>query len=141
MSGIRPAGEFKAKCLEAMDEVASTGEPIIVTKRGRPVAQIVPITQRPKSLRGFLRGSTEYARLSRPSTTSRLARSPSSDPRTRAVGALAAVALMVGVAFGSPGEALARARCRVHQIVRTYLDARVSEAIHLTHPPNAYRWP
>src|SRR3989442_2124218 len=61
MSRIMPAGEFKAKCLEAMDEVASTGEPIIVTKRGRPVAQIVPITQRPKSLRGFLRGSTEYA--------------------------------------------------------------------------------
>ena len=106
MSRIMPAGEFKAKCLEAMDEVASTGEPIIVTKRGRPVAQIVPITQRPKSLRGFLRGSTEYARLSRPSTTSRPARSPSSDPRTRAVGALAAVALMVGMAFGSPGEAL-----------------------------------
>ena len=52
-----PAGEFKAKCLEAMDEVASTGEPIIVTKRGRPVAQIVPITRRPKSLRAFLRGS------------------------------------------------------------------------------------
>ena len=53
---IMPAGEFKAKCLEAMDEVASTGEPIIVTKRGRPVAQVVPITRRPKSLRGFLRG-------------------------------------------------------------------------------------
>lgn len=34
-------GEFKAKCLQIMDEVAATGESIIVTKRGRPVAKLV----------------------------------------------------------------------------------------------------
>ena len=35
-----PAGEFKAKCLAIMDEVQAGGEPVIVTKRGKPVVQI-----------------------------------------------------------------------------------------------------
>jgi prevent-host-death family protein len=35
------AGEFKAKCLAVMDEVAATGEPVLVTKRGKPVARVV----------------------------------------------------------------------------------------------------
>ena len=35
-----PAGEFKAKCLKLLDEVQRTGEVIIVTKRGRPVARL-----------------------------------------------------------------------------------------------------
>jgi len=34
------AGEFKAKCLALLDEVAATGETIVVTKRGRPVAKV-----------------------------------------------------------------------------------------------------
>ncbi|HVI07914.1 MAG TPA: type II toxin-antitoxin system Phd/YefM family antitoxin [Candidatus Binatia bacterium] len=36
------AGEFKAKCLALMDRVAQTGEPLIVTKHGKPVVKIVP---------------------------------------------------------------------------------------------------
>jgi prevent-host-death family protein len=35
------AGEFKAKCLAVMDEVAATGEPVLITKRGKPVARVV----------------------------------------------------------------------------------------------------
>ena len=35
------AGEFKAKCLAVMDEVAATGEPILITKRGKPVARVL----------------------------------------------------------------------------------------------------
>jgi prevent-host-death family protein len=50
------AAEFKAKCLEAMDRVAATGEPIIVTKRGKPVAQLGPVAKKPTTLRGFLKG-------------------------------------------------------------------------------------
>lgn len=38
-----PAGVFKAKCLEIMDEVERTKEEVIVTKYGRPVAKLVPI--------------------------------------------------------------------------------------------------
>ena len=34
------AGEFKAKCLKIMDEVAATGEPVLVTKRGKPVVRV-----------------------------------------------------------------------------------------------------
>jgi len=56
MSRTMAAGEFKAKCLEVMDEVASTGKAIVLTKRGKPVAQLVPIARRPETLRGFLKG-------------------------------------------------------------------------------------
>ena len=38
-----PAGVFKAKCLELMDEVERTREEVVVTKYGRPVAKLVPI--------------------------------------------------------------------------------------------------
>ncbi|HFQ92196.1 MAG TPA: type II toxin-antitoxin system Phd/YefM family antitoxin [Chromatiales bacterium] len=37
------ATEFKAKCLKLMDEVAKTHETIVVTKRGKPVAKLVPV--------------------------------------------------------------------------------------------------
>jgi prevent-host-death family protein len=46
-----PAGQFKARCLALLDEVAESGEPIVVTKRGRPVARIEP-AQAPPSLEG-----------------------------------------------------------------------------------------
>jgi prevent-host-death family protein len=50
-----PAGEFKARCLQLIDEVAATGESLTVTKRGRPVARVVPLAaERP--LFGALRG-------------------------------------------------------------------------------------
>jgi len=50
-----PAGDFKARCLALLDEVARTGRPLLVTKRGKPVAQLVPVPgQEPKSLKGSL---------------------------------------------------------------------------------------
>lgn len=42
-----PASEFKAKCLGLLDEVAETGESVIVTKRGKPVARLVPHEEPP----------------------------------------------------------------------------------------------
>jgi len=36
------ASEFKAKCLSLMDRVATTREPILVTKNGKPVAELHP---------------------------------------------------------------------------------------------------
>jgi prevent-host-death family protein len=50
------ASEFKAKCLQLMDEVANTGESLIITKNGRPVAQLGPVVSRPKTLRGLHKG-------------------------------------------------------------------------------------
>lgn len=38
-----PAGEFKQICLRLLDEVGASGEPIVVTKRGRPVAQLTAL--------------------------------------------------------------------------------------------------
>ena len=54
------ASEFKAKCLKIMDEVAATGEPVVITKYGVPVAQLVPAMQKPKTLFGALKGSILY---------------------------------------------------------------------------------
>jgi prevent-host-death family protein len=50
------AAEFKAKCLRILDEVNQTREPVIVTKRGKPVAQIVPMPAAPKSYYGIAKG-------------------------------------------------------------------------------------
>jgi prevent-host-death family protein len=41
------AGEFKARCLALLDEVAETGRPLLVTKRGKPVARLVPVEAPP----------------------------------------------------------------------------------------------
>jgi len=38
------ASQFKARCLAILDEVASTGEPVLILKRGRPVARLMPPT-------------------------------------------------------------------------------------------------
>ncbi len=38
-----PAGEFKAKCLKLMDQVRESGREIVITKRGKPVAKLVPL--------------------------------------------------------------------------------------------------
>lgn len=46
------ASEFKAKCLQIMDEVAETGERVLITKNGLPVAELIPARNRPKTLFG-----------------------------------------------------------------------------------------
>jgi prevent-host-death family protein len=51
------AAEFKARCLELLDRVARDGSAYVVTKRGRPVAQVVPID--PPAAR-TVRGSVTY---------------------------------------------------------------------------------
>lgn len=51
------AGQFKDRCLKILDDVAQTRRPVVVTKRGRPVATIVPFsraTDRPASLAGSI---------------------------------------------------------------------------------------
>jgi prevent-host-death family protein len=57
------AGEFKAKCLSLLDEVAANGEAIIITKRGRPVARVIPAAPpQPKtSPIGFMKGLLDLA--------------------------------------------------------------------------------
>ncbi len=45
------ASQFKAKCLAMLDEVAATGEELVVTKHGRAVARVSAAAQ-PQGLRG-----------------------------------------------------------------------------------------
>lgn len=53
------AGEFKARCLELMNEVHNRHVSLVITKRGRPVAQLVPVEPRPKLGFGCMRGTIQ----------------------------------------------------------------------------------
>ena len=48
------ASSFKARCLALLDEVAEGGAELTVTKRGRPVARVVPV-ERDASLEGTVK--------------------------------------------------------------------------------------
>jgi prevent-host-death family protein len=52
-----PAAIFKAECLRLMDEVARTGRPVVITKHGRPVAQLTPIAAQSTSLFGYMKNT------------------------------------------------------------------------------------
>lgn len=54
------AGKFKDVCLQTLDEVATQRRPVVITKRGRPVAKLVPITavKRARSLVGSIVSET-----------------------------------------------------------------------------------
>ena len=53
------AADFKAKCLDVLDQVAERRVSVVVTKRGKPVAQVVPIVRRPPCLWGAMKGEIE----------------------------------------------------------------------------------
>jgi prevent-host-death family protein len=51
------AGAFKAQCLSIIDEVHHSHREILITKRGKPMARLVPLKQeKPESIVGFLKG-------------------------------------------------------------------------------------
>jgi prevent-host-death family protein len=51
-----PAGQFKARCLALMDQVAESGQPMVVTKHGKPVVQIIRAQPNEDEIFGFLAG-------------------------------------------------------------------------------------
>lgn len=51
------AGKFKSQCLALMDEVERKRREIVITKRGRPVAKLVPVAMDAGALFGRLRGT------------------------------------------------------------------------------------
>ena len=53
------AGEFKARCLGLLDEVQRQHKEIVITKRGKPVAKLVPVNDRPESFIGSIKGTME----------------------------------------------------------------------------------
>jgi len=50
------ASEFKAKCLALVDEVQRTGVTVVVTKNGKPIAELRPHRPAPKNVRGVWKG-------------------------------------------------------------------------------------
>ncbi|TFH04484.1 MAG: type II toxin-antitoxin system prevent-host-death family antitoxin [Spirochaetales bacterium] len=54
------AGKFKAQCLQLMDLVHDTHQEVVITKHGRPVAQLVAVNQqKPRPVFGRMRGLIE----------------------------------------------------------------------------------
>ena len=50
------ASSFKAHCLSVMDEVHATRESVLITKRGKPVAKLVPAGKGADEIFNFLAG-------------------------------------------------------------------------------------
>jgi len=50
------AGQFKVHCLAVMDEVHSKRESVLITKRGKPVAKLVPVEKEKDDIFGFMAG-------------------------------------------------------------------------------------
>ena len=53
------AGEFKAKCLGLLDDVHRQRKEVLITKRGNPIAKLVPVNQRSESFIGSMKGTME----------------------------------------------------------------------------------
>jgi prevent-host-death family protein len=60
------AAAFKAQCLKIIDAVDKTREPITITKRGRPVAELRPLPAKSTSIIGVMEGSVLYEDMVRP---------------------------------------------------------------------------
>jgi len=52
-----PAGQFKAQCLKLMDEVNTRHEEVVITKRGKPVARLVPYEETSVPIHGFMKNT------------------------------------------------------------------------------------
>jgi prevent-host-death family protein len=55
------AAQFKSQCLAVMDQVAQSGRPVVVTKHGKPVVQIVRVESNEDDIFGFLAGKGRIA--------------------------------------------------------------------------------
>ena len=53
------AGEFKARCLAIMDQVRETGESLLITKHGKPVAKLVPAGSQADEIFGYMAGKVK----------------------------------------------------------------------------------
>ena len=59
MSEEIAAGEFKARCLRVLDEVRRQRKQVVITKRGKPVAKLVPVNESPETFIGSMKGTME----------------------------------------------------------------------------------
>jgi prevent-host-death family protein len=54
-----PAGEFKEQCLAIMDRVLHSGEPVLITKHGKPVVKLVPAQTQADEIFGYMAGKVK----------------------------------------------------------------------------------
>ena len=54
--------EFKAKCLSLLDQVQKTKKPIVVTRFGKPIAEVGPVSPKPASASwiGSMKGEVKF---------------------------------------------------------------------------------
>jgi prevent-host-death family protein len=50
------AEEFKTNCLALINQVKATGEPILITEHGKPVAKLLPAATKDDSIFGYMAG-------------------------------------------------------------------------------------
>ena len=55
------ASRFKAGCLKIMDDVKARREPVLITKKGKPVARLVPVDEPVRDVFGCLTAELEIA--------------------------------------------------------------------------------
>ena len=51
-----PAGQFKAHCLAVMDRVMKSGEPVVVTKHGKPMVKVMPAHRKKDDIFDYMAG-------------------------------------------------------------------------------------
>ena len=56
MQATIAAGEFKSKCLKLLDQVKEERQTLVITKHGKPVAQVTPIPAQ-ENIVGSMKGS------------------------------------------------------------------------------------
>jgi prevent-host-death family protein len=56
---VMPAGKFKAQCLRVMDRVQATRVAVLITKRGKPIAKLVPADESRSEVFDSLKGKIE----------------------------------------------------------------------------------
>jgi prevent-host-death family protein len=54
-----PITQFKAKCLKLLDQVSKSGKPLVITKRGKPLAKVTRAVAERRPLMGSMRGTAE----------------------------------------------------------------------------------
>lgn len=62
-----PAGQFKATCLDLLDQVKEGNHEFVITKRGVPFAKLTPVEPAERTALGFMRGTVlDSSRLLEP---------------------------------------------------------------------------
>ncbi len=53
------AAQFKAQCLAIMNQVQQSGEPVVITKHGKPVVQVIPAKKDVDDIFGYMAGKAK----------------------------------------------------------------------------------